>query len=228
MLKRLSNILKNKKQIKKINEDKLCHFHPSSNLNKSTIEGYSHCGFNCDISNCFIGFGTYFGENVMIKRTKIGRFCSIAPDVKVVHTTHPSHFVSTHPSFYLKKIGNSELRLIDRDRWNIFLMTDDNYSCVIGNDVWIGQGAIIKGGVTVGDGAIIGMGSVVTKDVPAYSVVAGVPAKIIKYRFSEDVILKLLEIKWWNWDLDLIKERAIDFTDIELFCQKYYQKDNKQ
>lgn len=76
----------------------------------------------------------------------------------------------------------------------------------IGNDVWIGWGVLIKGGVTIGNGAVIGARSVVTKDVPPYAVVAGVPAKVIKYRFEQEKIDLLQQLQWWNWDIDRIYE----------------------
>ena len=83
---------------------------------------------------------------------------------------------------------------------------------------------MIRGGVIIGNGAVIGMGAVVTKDVPPYAVVGGVPAKVIKYRFNSEIIEKLEAIQWWNWDLKIIKDRIDDFKNIELFVQKYYGK----
>lgn len=89
-----------------------------------------------------------------------------------------------------------------------------NYAPVrIGNDVWIGDNVIIKNGVKIGDGAVVGLGAVVTKDVPPYAVVAGVPAKIIKYRFSDEIISELLELEWWNLEEDVI--RQIPYDNIE-------------
>ena len=94
---------------------------------------------------------------------------------------------------------------------------------IIGNDVWIGKDVNIMGGVTIGDGAIIGTGAVITKDVPPYAVVAGVPAKILKYRFDEEAIAAFLRIKWWNWSEELIEKRFSDVSgaDIADFVRKY-------
>ena len=92
---------------------------------------------------------------------------------------------------------------------------------IIGNHVWIGQGAMIMKGVTIGDGAIIGAHAVVTKNVDPYSIVVGNPAKTIKYRFSEDIINALIKIKWWEWGKQKIKDNINDFRDINLFIIKH-------
>ena len=92
---------------------------------------------------------------------------------------------------------------------------------IIGNDVWIGTGVMVLGGLTISDGAIIGAGTVVTKDVPPYAVVLGNPGKIKRYRFTKEQIKKLLEIKWWDWDLEKIERAKKDMLDIDKFIQLY-------
>lgn len=124
----------------------------------------------------------------------IGKFCSIACNSKFLMTsgnhTMKSQSTYTFPIFY-EEWGLDVCHITDA--W------DNKGDIVIGNDVWIGYDSIIMSGVHIGDGAIIGTRAVVTNDVPPYSIVGGIPAKVIKKRFSDDTISKLLEIKWWNW-----------------------------
>jgi acetyltransferase-like isoleucine patch superfamily enzyme len=93
----------------------------------------------------------------------------------------------------------------------------------IGNDVWIGRNARILDGVKIGDGAIVGAFAVIAKDIPSYSIVVGNPAEIKHYRFNEDQIKKLLEIRWWNWSDDVVRERLEDMKDVDIFLKKYYK-----
>jgi len=134
-------------------------------------------------------------------KLKIGKFCSIACGTKFMFTSgnHTLNSLSTYtfPIFF------EEWEL---DKSNIRSAWDNKGDINIGNDVWIGYEAVIMSGVTIGDGAIIGTRAVVTKDVPPYTIVGGIPAKPIKKRFSEDVINRLLQIKWWNWPDNKIKE----------------------
>ncbi len=132
-------------------------------------------------------------------RLTVGRFCSIACGAKFIFTSanHTQKSLSTYtfPLFYeewgLDKEGIT-------DAW------DNKGDIIIGNDVWIGYEAVIMSGVTIGDGAVVGARALVTKDVPPYTVVGGVPAKVIKRRFSDEIIAELLTLKWWDWPLDKI------------------------
>lgn len=144
----------------------------------------------------------------------IGKFCSIAIGVSIVAANHNIKFVSTYP---FKTIWN--------DQWRFLGDVSDHTSkgkTVIGNDVWIGKSAFIMNGVTIGDGAVIGAGSVVTKDIPPYAVVGGNPARVLKFRFEQHIINKLLQIKWWDWDEETIDDflPLIMSENIELFVQK--------
>lgn len=170
-----------------------------------------------------IGAFTYFVSGT-IQYFEIGRYCSIASDINFGPGPHPVSWLSTHP-FQFK---NNFRFNVGRD----FACADlyhDHQICKqeersaipswgsIGNDVWVGTGALILPGVRVGDGAVVAAKSVVTKDVPPYAIVGGNPARIIKYRFSDVLIEKLLNIKWWRfapWQLDDIQfhrvEEAVD------------------
>ncbi|MDD6339628.1 MAG: CatB-related O-acetyltransferase [Butyrivibrio sp.] len=142
----------------------------------------------------------------------VGKFCSIACGAKFMFTSgnHTMKSLSTYtfPIFF----DEWELDPVNiRDAW------DNKGDIVIGNDVWIGYEAVIMQGVTIGDGAIIGTRALVTKDVPPYTIVGGAPAKPIKNRFSEEIIAKLLEMKWWDWPEERIKANiaAIQRGDID-------------
>lgn len=131
----------------------------------------------------------------------IGKYCSIACGVKFMFTSgnHKMTSLSTYPFpifFEEWELSGSNVN----EAW------DNKGDIVIGNDVWIGYEAVIMQGVHIGDGAIIGTRAVVTKDVPPYTIVAGIPAKEIKKRFSEDTIAKLMELQWWNWDDESVRK----------------------
>ena len=145
-------------------------------------------------------------------KLKIGKFCSIACGAKFLFTSgnHTLRSLSTYtfPIFY-EEWGLDTKNI--RDAW------DNKGDIVVGNDVWIGYEAVILSGVTIGDGAIIGSRAVVTKDVPPYTIVGGVPARAIRKRFDEDTIAKLKALQWWNWDEEKIARSiaAIQSGDID-------------
>ena len=174
-----------------------------------------------DISGSQIGSATVIGPNSNLINCKIGRFCSISWGVTVVNATHPLDMVSTYPGFF-NTVNDYPFGRGNAEKCE-FLKTKDGYNVVIGNDVWVGEGVTIKGGVTIGDGAVIGMRAVVTKDVPPYAIVGGVPAKVLRYRMKPEEIKKMLVIRWWDWPLDLIKERREEFVNIRDFINKYGQ-----
>jgi acetyltransferase-like isoleucine patch superfamily enzyme len=162
-----------------------------------------------------LGDYSYVARNSQIYNTKIGKFCCIGPNVMMGMGAHPSsQFVSSHPLFYSTLGQSSGLVIVDKNLFDEFPSTE------IGNDVWIGNNAIIKYGVTIGDGAIIGAGAVVTKDVEPYSIVGGVPAKIIKYRFTQGQIEFLQNFKWWDKDFEWIKANKHKFENIEQFISQ--------
>lgn len=146
---------------------------------------------------------------------EIGKFTSIAAHVGIICGNHNYNSVSTYP---FKCIWNNYWRRLDGVNDHIH-----NGKTVIGNDVWIGRSAIIKGGVTIGDGAIVAANAVVTKDVPPYAIVGGNPAKLLRYRFSDEIIEGLMKIKWWEWSDEKVDANLhlIMSEDIETFVKTF-------
>ena len=168
-----------------------------------------------------IGYGSYIGRASRINAS-IGRYCTISENVATVLGTHPvGDFVSVHPAFF-SAAGQAGFTYVDTNKYNEYKYADgDKCHVVIGNDVWIGYGAMIMGGVTLGDGAVVAAGAVVTKDVPPYTVVGGVPAREIKKRFCDEDIEFLLNFKWWDKPRAWIKENADIFDSITEFRRKF-------
>lgn len=144
---------------------------------------------------------SYVEPHCRISETDIGKFCSIATNVVIGPPDHPLDRVSTHPAFFLHepRFGYT---------FDIPVWDDGRARTTIGNDVWIGHGAMIRRGVQVADGAIIGAGAVVVKDVPPYAIVGGVPARVLRYRFEPEAIGRMLAIRWWDQDYDWIVKHA--------------------
>jgi acetyltransferase-like isoleucine patch superfamily enzyme len=171
------------------------------------------------LRNSQLGDFTYVARNSQVHNTKVGKFCCIGPHVSLGNGTHPSaKFVSSHPLFYSTLGQSSGLVIVENNLFDEFPFTE------IGNDVWIGNNVTIQPGIKIMDGAIVGSGSVVTKDVEPYSIVGGVPAKLIKYRFTENEIAFLLKMKWWDRELDWLKKNKHQFQNIGEFILQNEQK----
>lgn len=162
--------------------------------------------------NSTLGKCSYVGYDSEIINTDIGNFCSIANYVFIGGAEHPMQWVSTSPVFQNVRHSGPTKRYAKHG-------LPKSKRTVIENDVWIAHGAIIKAGVKIGNGAVVGAGAIVTKDVPPYAIVAGNPAKIIRYRFDEDIIQGLLKTEWWNLPDDKIQSVACLAKEPENFIE---------
>lgn len=169
---------------------------------------------NANLDTVSLGDFSYVGVNTSVAHTKVGKFCCIAPDCKIGLGKHPSStFVSINPIFF-STLKQAQITFANKNYFEEF----ENIE--IENDVWIGANAIVMDGVTISNGAIVGAGSVVTKDVPPYAIVGGVPARIIKYRFNEEQIAELLKKKWWDMELAYLKDNYKLFHNVEDFLRE--------
>ena len=179
----------------------------------------SYIGKYATIGNCF-----FYGK------VKIGRYTTIAATARIGACNHPRYHLTGHaiayvsnnnfedPAYaYIKEKNQVNLNVIN------FLesqkVKNEDYYCIIGNDVYIGTNVVIMSGVTIGDGAVVGAGAIVTKDVPPFAIVAGNPAKIIKYRFKPEIIEALNKTRWWELDMDTIKD--LDFANVDDCIEKF-------
>ena len=194
---------------------------PFSRIDKGCVfGGYNFVGRNSILKSTFMGKHSYVGNNCVFTNALIGRYSSISSNVEVVTGKHPSHtFVSSHPAFY-SCTPPAKKTFVKSNCFEEYSLTPNGYDVEIGNDVWIGRNVLIMGGVTIGDGAIIATGSVVTKNVEAYTIVGGIPAKFIKRRFSEEDSEHLLNIRWWEWKEEVLENNAAAFSNVATFLNK--------
>lgn len=184
-------------------------FNPSVSLfvkidNRSRISRKAKVYGHVQVTNSTMGDYSYIGRNSRLIHADVGKFCSISRQCAIGMGTHTLDKLSTSPIFTEQHNGTTH-------SWVKTSTVVPFKRTTIGNDVWIGQRVMIMGGVKVGDGAVIGAGAIVTKDVPPYGVVAGVPAKVIRYRFNQEQIDEILKSPWWNFPDETLKEH------IELF-----------
>lgn len=194
----------------------------SNILRNTTFEGYNKVWHGTTFGG-HLGLCSYVGANSFL-RAKVGRFTSIAYGCESVtgRHTYKEPYVSTSPLFVSTK-RQTGLNIVERDLFDEMPQADkaNNYDVIIGNDCWIGYKVCIVSGVHVGDGAVVLSRAYVTKDVPPYAIVGGIPAKIIGYRYDENIINHLMKIKWWNFPIEQIIENKNLFLDIDSFIDKF-------
>ena len=183
-------------------------------LSGCSLEDYAVIHDNVTLTSTRIGRRSYISSKSVLNNCAVGKFSSIGMELFAGGGKHPTSFVSTYPAFYSKSNAGCLVSFVTD---NLF----EEYSpIVIGNDVWIGARVIIMDGVRIGNGAIVAAGAVVSKDVPDYAIVGGVPAKIIRYRFEPGEIDFLKSLSWWDKDEEWIKEHSMYFRDIKALRKK--------
>lgn len=191
--------------------------------NDTTFEGSNFVLSQTTLKRCRVGYGSYFGAKCHFAMSTIGRYCSIGDNVTIVTGRHPTHtYVSTHPAFYSTSLSKlfqlTDKRLFEECRY----ANPQNKTLVeIGNDVWIGANVAILDGVKIRNGAIVGANALVTKDLDPYGIYAGIPARKIGNRFTDEEKDFLLKFKWWDKPEDWIRENAVFFTDIREFIKNF-------
>ncbi|WGF92211.1 CatB-related O-acetyltransferase [Aequorivita marisscotiae] len=189
--------------------DKDSVIHKTSLINRYTI-----------LRKTKIGRYTYVGSNCTFNNVEIGSFCSISRNINIGYSSHPINFISTSPIFFSPRNGTGS-------KWvNQRFYDDAPKKTFIGHDVWIGANSSVMSGITIGNGAIVGAHSVVTKDIEPYSIVGGVPAKLIRKRFPDKVINSLQSIKWWEMKEVILKNNIFLFTE-ELTNDKLIRLENE-
>jgi phosphonate metabolism protein (transferase hexapeptide repeat family) len=192
--------------------------HPTAELKNCRIGRYASVGERTILREVAVGDFSYFERHAEAIYADIGKFCSLAANTRINALEHPlerptTHKVSYRPNEYFRYLG------VDQP----FRERRRQKRVRIGHDVWIGHGAVVLPGVRVGNGSAIGANSVVTSDVPPYTVVAGVPARMIRPRFAEGIATRLENMAWWDWPLDRLFEAIPDMQKlgIERFIEKW-------
>lgn len=218
LLKVVKNKIANRRFIDKISNK--CIVEKNAVIESNCyFSGGNRVASNTYLNNVKMGFASYVGKNCRLENAIIGKYSCIGQRVILIKGEHPLEFVSMHPVFYSikKQVG---FTFVENQKFDEYKYVDKNLNnLIIGSDVWIASDVRLIEGITIGDGAAILPGAVVNKDVPPYAVVGGVPAKIIKYRFKEEIIDKLEHVKWWDRDMEWISENKDLFSDIDMFMK---------
>jgi hypothetical protein len=191
---------------------------PTAKLHETKLGAYCEVGPRTILHEVSMDDYSYVVNDAQITYTTIGKFCSIAAMTRINPGNHPMHRATqAHFTYRASAYFPGESDDLEFFEWR------RSHHIHIGHDVWIGHGAIILPGRNVGTGAVIAAGAIVTKDVPAYTIVAGNPARPVKRRFSEDIAGRLAELAWWNWDHETLRGALRDFRRlaVEDFLDKY-------
>lgn len=191
--------------------------HPTARVRDSRFGRYCEVGAGTRVAETSFGDYSYVAGGSDIIYAEIGRFCSIAAAVRINPGNHPLDRVALNHFTYRSAaygLGDDDAAFFDWRR---------SHKVTLGHDVWIGHGAVILPGVTLGTGCAIGAGAVVTKDVPPFAIVVGVPGRVLRYRFPPEIVERLLALAWWDWPHERLGEALQDFRtlDAEGFCRKY-------
>lgn len=190
---------------------------PTARIVASTFGQWTEIGAQTEIISSRVGDYSYLCDRCHVMYAQIGKFCSIANHVRINPSNHPTWRATQHHFTYRSsQFGMGE---DDAD----FFEWRREHPVILGHDVWLGHGVLIMPGVTVGTGAVVGSGAVVTRDVAPYAMVAGVPAKPLKERFSRDIQDKLLALAWWDWEHESLAAAMDDFRNLNIyaFVEKY-------
>ncbi len=192
------------------------YIHPTTVIRDSHIGCWTDIGPRCSMMESSFGDYSYVAGDASIVYSEIGKFCSIAAQVRINPGNHPMHRVTQHHLTYRRvQYG------FDENDDKEFFNWRRAHRCVIGHDVWIGHGATIMPGVHIGIGAVVGAGAVITHNILPYQIVAGVPGRLIRQRFPDHIVERLLRIAWWDWDRATLEARFDDLMDVEAFIAKY-------
>ncbi len=192
--------------------------HPTAEVRDCVLGRFVEVAERVVLAECEVGDYSYFERHVEAIYTTIGKFCAVAAGVRLNALHHPMERVSQHKITYRPNEYFPHAK-IDKG----FRVLRQSRRVVIGHDVWIGHGAIVLPGVSVGHGAVVAAGAVVTKDVEPYSIVAGVPAKRIKWRFEKTVRERIIALGWWDWEHDRLAAAVESMRTMtpEEFLEKY-------